>query len=795
MKFNVLFAISIAFSVTSYGQNVGIGTSTPNALLDVTSTSDGVLIPRVALTGTGSASPLTSPAVSTLVYNTATAGSGATAVAPGFYYWNGSAWVAFIDNSSLTGSTTVSNTSSANTLSTTVNGVTGSTVPLINTNVVSQNGSGQLISTINGVGSTPYTAVISGDVTGDLGASTVRKIQGTPVTVSSLADGNLMQYNASGTDWVNVTPAAILGATTTNTLALSTNTLTSTVNGVPATSSAVSGVSNTSSVNTLSTTVNGVTGSTVPIVNSISNASSVNTLTTTVNGQASSGASIINSNALGLSGTSLTATINGVASNALDISSVDKNIYNSDGTLTGARTVSLAGNSLNFTGGNVGVGIASPQTNLDVLGVEFIRDNATLSSVGSAFKIIASAGTNYIESAGAGMGSGTAADLLFTGMNGSPLLMTIKSTGSVGIGIAIPGYTLDLNQGTFGFGANDVRTEVLLDAGLQGNAGAQSGFFQNDGSTVTDYPAGSSGWMHIIDCRHSNSTNNYAMQFTGSFFDQNLYFRKTNNSASQPWSRVMTSTDVNGTTNYVSKFTSANTIGNSLIYDNGTSVGIGTTGPTSPLEVDQAYSGLVPTLLLKQPIATWGTTAFFASYRFIQTTSAATDGNFRAFNVGAGGVAIGYTATPVYGSGDALYVNGNVGIGTSGPSAQLHTTGTVRFANYPNGVLSTDGSGNLQTTAASSFITTSNIASQSVSYATSCGCRGSAVLSFSNTQTATLTHNCNNATNNIILFNGDAGNSPTVFVQGVSGVSANSCTVHLSANWNGLYRVDYIIDP
>jgi len=36
-----------------------------------------------------------------------------------------------------------------------------------------------------------------------------------------------------------------------------------------------------------------------------------------------------------------------------------------------------------------------------------------------------------------------------------------------------------------------------------------------------------------------------------------------------------------GTTNYVPKFTGASTIGNSLIYDNGTNVGIGTTSPTS----------------------------------------------------------------------------------------------------------------------------------------------------------------------------------------------------------------------
>ncbi len=39
--------------------------------------------------------------------------------------------------------------------------------------------------------------------------------------------------------------------------------------------------------------------------------------------------------------------------------------------------------------------------------------------------------------------------------------------------------------------------------------------------------------------------------------------------------------------------------------------------------------------------------------------------------------------------------SGNLGLGTSTPSAQLHTTGTVRFSNFGAGTLTTDASGNL----------------------------------------------------------------------------------------------------
>jgi|GEM_PF-1001396 len=46
--------------------------------------------------------------------------------------------------------------------------------------------------------------------------------------------------------------------------------------------------------------------------------------------------------------------------------------------------------------------------------------------------------------------------------------------------------------------------------------------------------------------------------------------------------------NISGSTNYVSKFTGANSLGNSLIYDNGTSVGIGTSSPQDLLHLHAA---------------------------------------------------------------------------------------------------------------------------------------------------------------------------------------------------------------
>jgi len=64
--------------------------------LDVTSSDKGMLVPRVVLSSRNSASPVSSPANSLLVYNTATSGSAPNNVVPGYYYWDSGAseWIA-----------------------------------------------------------------------------------------------------------------------------------------------------------------------------------------------------------------------------------------------------------------------------------------------------------------------------------------------------------------------------------------------------------------------------------------------------------------------------------------------------------------------------------------------------------------------------------------------------------------------------------------------------------------------------------------------------------------------------
>ena len=75
-----------------YAQSVGINSTGAvpdvSAMLDVNHPNKGLLVPRVALTATNVAAPVTTPATSLLVYNTATTAD----VTPGYYYWSGTAW-------------------------------------------------------------------------------------------------------------------------------------------------------------------------------------------------------------------------------------------------------------------------------------------------------------------------------------------------------------------------------------------------------------------------------------------------------------------------------------------------------------------------------------------------------------------------------------------------------------------------------------------------------------------------------------------------------------------------------
>lgn len=100
MKKNIIIGlITILAFLTRTQAQVGVTTNKPNknAALDLNNAdgnnTQGLLLPKVALTALNSAAPLSAHTAGMHVYNTATAGTGDMMVTPGEYYNDGTKWI------------------------------------------------------------------------------------------------------------------------------------------------------------------------------------------------------------------------------------------------------------------------------------------------------------------------------------------------------------------------------------------------------------------------------------------------------------------------------------------------------------------------------------------------------------------------------------------------------------------------------------------------------------------------------------------------------------------------------
>ena len=199
----------MVFPILNGNAQVGIGNTSPSsdALLDVgTNTSTaGLRLPRVALTATNNASPLSAHVQGMTVYNTATNGTGSTAITPGFYYNDGSGWIRLannddwklLGNAGTNSATNFIGTTDAQDLVLKSNNVEGTRITSAET-VVNENGSAYNFR----VESNNLTHLIFADATNDVvGIGT-----STPSTSGGVAIDRLAVEGTGTTTGTNFTP-------------------------------------------------------------------------------------------------------------------------------------------------------------------------------------------------------------------------------------------------------------------------------------------------------------------------------------------------------------------------------------------------------------------------------------------------------------------------------------------------------------------------------------------------------------------------------------------------------------
>jgi len=266
------------------------------------------------------------------------------------------------------------------------------------------------------------------------------------------------------------------------------------------------------------------------------------------------------------------------------------------------------------TTGNVGIGTSSPNEKLHVSGNSVgITIDGTIAS------------RTYYNRAGAyiwstGLRAGDTKFHIYDERSADRFV--IDDSGNVGIGTTSPGFKLDVNGaarvnqggvngsgqalivagsgdvqltdgGSLFFGSYDYGGSTYIRAYDDGNImyfylnGTNMAYFRNDRAYFNaNVGIGTSSPTQILHVAGN-------IRVTGAFYDSNnqagsagQILKSTGTGTDWVSLSEITGVDGSGTANYVTKWSDADTVTNSLIYDNGTNVGIGTTSPGYNFDVN-----------------------------------------------------------------------------------------------------------------------------------------------------------------------------------------------------------------
>lgn len=260
-------------------------------------------------------------------------------------------------------------------------------------------------------------------------------------------------------------------------------------------------------------------------------------------------------------------------------------------TYSAGNQLSLSGTTFNVTegsGSGLDADLLDGQHYSDIQSWVNANDDNTTYSAGTGLTLTGTVFTPTFGTTAGSVSEGNHAHSTLTrgtGLTGNNYNGSTATTWAVDFGNATVAGNGTKAQGNFGqFQPHSTYTDFNTNPAywgwnyVQGNTNApntnSSQWYRQVISLGSDYPA--------------RGTGGYSLEMAFPRFNTaaaGVWMRTIESGAFGGWTRIDGGANVSGTTNYVAKFTSANVVGNSQIFDNGTNVGVGTITPGWKLDI------------------------------------------------------------------------------------------------------------------------------------------------------------------------------------------------------------------
>lgn len=324
-----------------------------------------------------------------------------------------------------------------------------------------------------------------------------------------------------------------------------------------------------------------------------------------------------------------------------------------------------------LNGGNVGIGTTSPGVKLEVNGGNDNEIAKFLSTDDTAQISISDNDTDGFF----GVKNGVA---FISQTAGTPVSgIAVDSSGKVGIGTTNPGEELHISSvnpgvrlqdsdGTNTFGRVHFNVSTLQYFSRNDTSNGHHAWYGSNGTINTEF-------MRLRPTGEMRLNLYGSGTFTGTA-TQRLGVDSSGNVVEIPIGSG--AVDGSGTANYVTKWTDADTIGNSIIYDDGTNVGIGTTSPTSRLEI-KATSATHKLVSINRPAS--DTAALYLGNDSASPANGVISSNYSD-------LIFGRDQSSTLSEWMRIKRDGNVGIGTTSPTEKLDVNGNINIRSTASGI-------------------------------------------------------------------------------------------------------------